>query len=478
MILQADIIVKKSGERLEDVHIKSFSGSEIIYTPEDGDVTVLMKSDISAILYDDGRYEEFNQTSETPYENDMSHQYTSESKTPESEPMEEYYPQQNNKVDNGEEYLGEYEEESIESINNQESQSGYALEPEAEPEPIQKRDIEFRASKSFIEFTETGGETRIEIISDEAWEVAEMPSWVDTRQKSDALIIHVAQNERTSDREGDVVLLNKHQTELRIVVAQGKNNDYLKLSAPGIDDTEGVGGAYTIKVNSNKAWDAKTDADWCTIEKREENFVVRLASNMSGQKREATIEVTASQSVISKQVFWVKQSPLNHYIFINPSSVTSKGGKSIITINVTTDMPKYRIEEIPDWCNISQMNANSFILEIADNSGGAAREAQIKVAVDGGKSKILTVQQEERLNYVSVSPKIVTASPRGGIITINVEGSGAWRVVNLPDWCQTTDQTDDSFTLIIEKNDTDAPRNASFSVSVSGVREQIEVRQQ
>lgn len=647
MILQADIIVKKSGERLEDVHIKSFSGSEIIYTPEDGDVAVLMKSDVSAILYDDGRYEEFNQTSETPSEDDLTThnsseqvmtpqnyvpsvaeeweskeynvwaygvyagvgyfskdendgfkveyriiykdqigepefaflgttpfayatekmdqasfvgrgnpylmslleqkpfivpndkkvkkiefrlskkgykttivkpfrdvligggpllmisldkirplkdgeiddivvtqesksqdqtlQYSSEPDTAESEPMEEYYQQQNNKVYDGEEYLGGYEDEPIE---NQESHSSYALEPEPEPEPIQKRGIEFRASKSFVEFTETGGETRIEITSDEAWEITEMPSWVDTRQKSDALIINVAQNERTSDREGDIVLLNKHQTELRIVVAQGRNNDYLKLSAQGIDDTEGVGGAYTIKVNSNKAWDAKTDADWCTIEKSGENFVVRLASNMSGKKRETTIEVTAYQSVIAKQVFQVKQSPQNHYITIDPSSVTSKGKKGIITINVTTDMSKYRIEDVPDWCSISQMKANSFTLEIADNSGGAAREAQIKVAIDGGKSKILTVQQEELLNYVSVSPKIITASPRGGIITVHVEGSGAWRVVNLPDWCQTTDLTNDSFTLIIEKNDTDAPRNASFSVSVNGVREQIEVRQQ
>ena len=57
--LYAGVIVKQSGERLENVTIKSVTDSEIIYIIN-GDEATLPKSETSAILYDDGRYEEIS----------------------------------------------------------------------------------------------------------------------------------------------------------------------------------------------------------------------------------------------------------------------------------------------------------------------------------------------------------------------------------------------------------------------------------
>lgn len=59
--LYAGVIVKQSGERLEDVTIKSITESEIIYIINRNETT-LPKSEASAILYDDGRYEEIVNT--------------------------------------------------------------------------------------------------------------------------------------------------------------------------------------------------------------------------------------------------------------------------------------------------------------------------------------------------------------------------------------------------------------------------------
>ena len=57
MLAQAGVIMKRSGERLEDVTIKSVTDSEIVYELN-GVETTLPKSEVSAILYDNGRYEE------------------------------------------------------------------------------------------------------------------------------------------------------------------------------------------------------------------------------------------------------------------------------------------------------------------------------------------------------------------------------------------------------------------------------------
>ncbi len=61
MLMQAGVIMKRSGERLEDVTIKSVTDSEIVYELN-GQEIIVAKTDVSAILYDDGRYEEIRNT--------------------------------------------------------------------------------------------------------------------------------------------------------------------------------------------------------------------------------------------------------------------------------------------------------------------------------------------------------------------------------------------------------------------------------
>jgi len=136
------------------------------------------------------------------------------------------------------------------------------------PKPVEqiKKEIIFKVSKSYIEFPELGGEGSVEVTSDEAWSVSENPSWITTERTNNTLRIKAVRNERFSDREGDIVLSNENHVELRIVVAQARNSDYLNLSAQLIDDTEGDGGKYTIKVSSNKAWTTNVLPAWCTVE--------------------------------------------------------------------------------------------------------------------------------------------------------------------------------------------------------------------
>ena len=353
-------------------------------------------------------------------------------------------------------------------------------EPVYIPKPAERprKEILFKVSKSFLEFPEYGGEASIDVTSDDGWKVTDKPAWITVQRNANTLTIKVAVNERFTAREGDIVLTNDNHVELRVVVAQERNSDYMNLSAQLIDDTEGDGGRYTIKVSCNKTWKVGTLPNWCTAEPNGETLSIRLSANQSGAARQAQIVITANNSVLPAQVITVKQAPIHDYITINPNIITSSGKSSIATVRVASDKAEYRIQGLPYWCKIKQQTAKEFVIEIADNSGGAAREAVCDVVIDGGKSDKLVIRQEDRLTYISVSPKIITASKRGGTIMVNVKSSGPWRVVNLPDWCQVTDQTDTTFTLSIDENKTNNPRRVSFSVSTGGMRESIEVKQE
>lgn len=353
-------------------------------------------------------------------------------------------------------------------------------EPAHDPEPVDepKKEIVFKVDRTFVEFTETGGETQVNVTSDENWKVAETPQWISAQRKGNTLVIRVARNERFSDREGDVIITNDNYVELSVVVAQDKNHDYLKLSAELINDVEGSGGLYTFVVSCNKEWQAKSPVDWCITEIKDGKLEVWLDENISGAARETQVDVFMTHLPDAKQLIRISQDTLNHYIRVKPNILTSSGKTSLARIHVRTDQPSYRIEGLPAWCTVKEQDKESFVLEIADNTGGAAREAKCRVIIEGGNGQTLVIQQEERKNFVTVTPKIVRASARGGIITVRVSSSGNWRVVNLPEWCEETEKTEDSFKLSIGPNDTGAPRTSTFSISTAGIRETVEVRQE
>ena len=352
-------------------------------------------------------------------------------------------------------------------------------EPVVAPEPVDmpKKEVVFGVSKTLLEFPQAGGESQVEVVSDEAWKVADAPAWISTYRDGDILTIHAAKNDHLSDREGDVVLSNEHLVEIRVVVTQARSNDYLTLSAQMIDDTDGDGGWYTITVNSNKAWKVSAVPEWCKTERDGDDLLIKLTINKTGMIRETTIDVTVPGSSLEKKQIIIKQASIHDFLVLNPNIITSSGKASLATVKVETDLPNYRVEGLPYWCKVSHQTATSFVIEIADNAGGDAREAQCKVTA-GNRSESLVIKQEDRLNYVMVSPKIVTASRRGGTITVKVTSSGPWRVVNLPDWCQVTEEGAATFKLNINENLTGAPRSASFSVSTGVVRESMEIKQE
>lgn len=61
LLLNAGVIMKRSGERVDEISIKNVSDTEIVYIDASGNEVSILKNDVSAILYDDGRYEEIKQ---------------------------------------------------------------------------------------------------------------------------------------------------------------------------------------------------------------------------------------------------------------------------------------------------------------------------------------------------------------------------------------------------------------------------------
>lgn len=66
VLLNAGVIMKKTGERIEDVSIQSVSGDSVLYIDENNSKQTMPANEIQAVLYDDGRYVEIRTSTAIP----------------------------------------------------------------------------------------------------------------------------------------------------------------------------------------------------------------------------------------------------------------------------------------------------------------------------------------------------------------------------------------------------------------------------
>ena len=336
--------------------------------------------------------------------------------------------------------------------------------------------LRFSVNKTYVEFLDSGGQEQIFITADNAWDIYDYPGWVDIERQNNTLFITCDPNFYSSAREDDIVLIDENDKELHVTISQDKSKYYLRLSSNNLNETKGDGRTYIIDISTNTSWYIKDKPRWCDVETIGNQIKIKLERNKTGYDRDGVIEICSSQPNI-RSLFFIKQGALRNYIILMSKTINDVNGKGgTLKISVDTDHDYYYFENLPYWCTITEKTSSSFSIVLNDNSGGNAREAQCKV-VAGDQSETLTIKQGARLSYINVSSSKITAMNAGGIITITVNSSGAWRVVNVPDWCQVVEETNNSFVLRIMPNNGYA-RSATFAVSSSGIRENIVVEQQ
>ena len=96
-VMNAGVILKKNGERIENVSIKQVTATEVVYIASNGEEMSILKSDVAAILYDDGRYEEIRQT--TSGETSAIESYDTESTTTDYDETESFNSNKQEKVE-------------------------------------------------------------------------------------------------------------------------------------------------------------------------------------------------------------------------------------------------------------------------------------------------------------------------------------------------------------------------------------------
>lgn len=235
------------------------------------------------------------------------------------------------------------------------------------------------------------------------------------------------------------------------------------------------GGSQQVHIEARSPWEIYSSPDWTDVRKSGSTLLVNCSANTQYSDKEEDLILRNRQG--QKIIIVIAQDKVADFLTLSANVINEndgEGGRYII--HVHSNKP-YKVTNTPQWCRPNSFS-DSLVLSIEENKSGVERQCEVEVVVSERLKKTIFVKQSPLQHYVLVSPQVVTGSKRGGIITIHVESDDKWRVVNTPDWCQISEQKDDSFRLEITPNNTGAPRSAVFSVSAYGTRKNVTVKQE
>lgn len=150
-------------------------------------------------------------------------------------------------------------------------------------------------SQDNVAFPKEGGTATISVACPSQWHsTVSDQSWITATDNDGNVTITVTANETGDSRKASVIL-ESATTQKEIKVSQSWSGAVLSLKINGPENMEldSEGEDFMFSVETNDAWDVKSDASWLTVNKNGNLVNVSAAVN-DGAHRDATVTVTAS----------------------------------------------------------------------------------------------------------------------------------------------------------------------------------------
>ncbi len=510
------VIVKKNGENIDGVSINEITSSEINYTVPNGEQQKIAREEVSAILHDDGRYEEIV-SSTVKYDNNDN----------------DYSEWQGNESSSSEISLGEGTKEvNVLAYGNYVPMVGYVKDEKHFDATVEYRmiykgetpkdDWTYLGTTPFAYTTKIGATNEINTpgirkyaqirpfvidnsknlkkvefrISKEGYKTVIcsptlMPNIVGhfyyinlnklkpLKGNSKEELSEYEVEEPTGRRgrrnvetqeetEPKVEYIETRRGRMRMV--NGKivdNNDVEKISKPNFTEKEAVVREETIVSEETVI---EGNATFSETPEETELTPVQLEPV---QLVPVTVTTTVEPTPQPKNTDRLEVKPLA----IDDSR--GAGGRMSITVDATGE---WELADHPQWCFVTK-NANTIVVEVPRNTTTEQRAGNIQIKMrqtDGNYIyKSVRITQSASINYLELSTDYINDPiGKGGKLKVDVATDcSGWQVEGLPSWCWLSEQTSNSFTLILEKNTTGTPRETTFNVKCGTMSQRATISQ-
>ena len=167
----------------------------------------------------------------------------------------------------------------------------------------------------------------------------------------------------------------------------------------------------------------------------------------------------------------------------NPADIAAIAGKVTVPYTVEYAVDGHTLDVTWDatWLHDLSVSADKFTLQ-ADANPGAAREAKLTLTYPEATSVELTVRQMSASESISISPKTLSFSYKGGEETITVTSAQAWTLEGSADWVEADKTEGESGESVVKftvstTNETDAAKEVTFNFVSGSEKAPLKIQQ-
>ena len=249
-------------------------------------------------------------------------------------------------------------------------------------------------------FQATGGSQSLLVTTNrDSWTVTvpSTASWCKAEQDGNNLKIITEANTGTTGRTCEVLVTAGTGEDIlmyRLMVAQLGSENELILSTDEVR-FEGQASMQTVSVFTNVAWEAVTDASWCTLLQGENTLTMYVEQNPSEtQIRRGVVTVTA-ENLPAQQLDIIQLPDITLILSVDTLVMPIEGGQQPVTVVTNQEQWSARNQDSVHWC-WTNMLGNQLIVNAEPNEG-APRSIVVNVTAGTGeaiKTVPLVVRQE------------------------------------------------------------------------------------
>ena len=167
----------------------------------------------------------------------------------------------------------------------------------------------------------------------------------------------------------------------------------------------------------------------------------------------------------------------------NPADIAAGGGKVKLNFEVENPVDGQSITATSDasWLHDFTSTATQIVCE-ADANTGEARTAKVTLSYPEAKDVVLEVRQMSASESISISPKTLSFSYKGGEETVTVTSSKSWTLEGSADWVEADKTEGESGESVVKftvstTNETDAAKEVTFNFVSGSEKAPLKIQQ-
>lgn len=334
-------------------------------------------------------------------------------------------------------------------------------------------------SNDNITFSGAVGTQTVTVTSNQKWTASANADWISITTSSDlkSLDVKVLENTTGSSRSGYVTLTGKITAVLNVSQAAAQIN--VSTSSLNYENTAGT---YSLTLESEAAWTAKTSDNWIQITPESGN----------AGKTSMSISVSPNESISGRNGFvylniggkQVVELPVHQdglYISFEQSSITFNSTSEQQTLNVKSNLD-WIVSAKPDWIAVSKQSGHyneELVISATDNNSIQNRSGKITFSAPGlSVESSIDVLQNGKI--FSVGNTNLDFSDKSGTAEVNIVTDGTWTATTNEDWISinpTTNTGNSTLVVFVDENTSDDERNGNVAVSLGSKTYDISVHQ-